>query len=215
MALVGTLTTAMLLSACSGSGSAEPPTATHPRHHHRTPSSPTTATESTSPTSAPPSSSPPVVASSLGFSPPSNGKHSHTCVQVTGSDPANFVYYPVMVKATSSVTLDTVATTYADGVQNAGSWVAPSPSDGGTGMVNGWPAPSILTQSNTVEWSKRVPAAGAVLDPTRGWYTVFLHLTVYPDALPLKTDGIVFTYHEAGASHTDTWVDHLVFKATC
>jgi hypothetical protein len=136
-------------------------------------------------------------------------------VQVTGSDPANFVYYPVMVRATSSVTLSTVATTYADGVQNAGSWVAPSPADGGTGMVDGWPAPSILTQSNTVEWSHRVPAAGAALDPATGWYTVFLHLTVYPDALPLRTDGIVFTYRSGETSQTDTWVDHLVFKTAC
>ena len=52
-------------------------------------------------------------------------------------------------------------------------------------MVEGWPAPAILVQGSSVQWSKRVPAAGAALDPATGWYNVFLHLRVYPDALPL------------------------------
>ena len=151
----------------------------------------------------------------LTFSPKSNGRHSHTCLAVTGTDPVDYVYYPVMVEASSPVTLDSAAVTYADGVQVAGSWVAPAATTGGTGMVEGWPAPAILTQGSSVQWKKRVPAAGATLDPATGWYNVFLHLRVYPDALPLRTDGVVLTYHDTGSRQSVTWVDHLTFAATC
>ena len=127
----------------------------------------------------------------------------------------DYVYYPVMVKATSPVTLDSASVTYADGVQVAGSWVAPAAATGGTGMVEGWPAPAILVQSSSVQWKKKVPAAGASLSPDSGWYNVFLHLRVYPDALPLHTDGVVLTYHGTGGDQTVTWVDHLSFQTAC
>jgi len=120
-----------------------------------------------------------------------------------------------MVQAPSPVTLDSASVTYADGVQVAGSWVAPAASTGGTGMVDGWPAPAILVQSSSVQWKQRVPAAGATLDPATGWYNVFLHLRVYPDALPLKTDGVVLTYHDDAGHETVTWVDPLSFPAQC
>jgi hypothetical protein len=151
----------------------------------------------------------------LGFTPKSNGQHSHTCLAIGGTSPVDYVYYPVMVKASTPVTLDSAAVTYADGVQVAGSWVAPAAATGGTGMVEGWPAPAILVQGSSVQWSKRVPAAGAALDPATGWYNVFLHLRVYPDALPLETDGVVLTYHQTGAPESVTWVDHLAFKTRC
>ncbi len=151
----------------------------------------------------------------LRFSPKSNGRHSHTCFAISGSDPVDYVYYPVMVKATAPVTLDSASVTYADGVQVAGSWVAPAASTGGTGMVEGWPAPAILVQGSSVQWNKRVPATGAALDPATGWYNVFLHLRVYPDALPLHTDGVVLTYHQTGSPQTVTWVDHLSFQTSC
>lgn len=151
----------------------------------------------------------------LRFSPKSDGRHSHTCYAITGSTPVDYVYYPVTVEATSPVTLDSAAVTYADGVQVAGSWVAPGAATAGTGTVEGWPAPAILTQSSSVQWGKRVPAAGASLDPATGWYNVFLHLRVYPDALPLHTDGLVLTYHDDSGTHTVTWVDHVTFQKKC
>jgi hypothetical protein len=121
-----------------------------------------------------------------------------------------------MVTSSAPVTLDSAAVTYADGVQVAGSWVAPVGSTtGGVGTVEGWPAPAILAQSSSVQWNKRVPASGATLDPATGRYTVFLHLRVYPDALPLHTDGVVLTYHQSGDPQTVTWVDHLAFKTAC
>ncbi len=148
----------------------------------------------------------------LSFDPTSGGRHSHTCIQVTGTAPVDYIYYPVIVKPASAVTLDTVSVTYADGVQVAGSWVAPAPANAGTGFIKGWPAPPILTQSSSVQWSKRVVAAGAALAAGTP-YNAFLHLRVYPDALPYHTDGVVFTYHDAAGTHTDTWVDHVTYQA--
>jgi hypothetical protein len=210
-----------LLSGCLGSGSSTP-TATH-THHHRSPSTPPTG--STSPSSTPPPSehttapttgptAGPSGTSAVSFSPRSDGRHSHTCYTITGSDPVDFVYYPVMVKAASPVQLTSAAVTYADGVQVAGAWVAPSAPTQGTGTVEGWPAPSILTQSTSVQWSKRVPAAGASLTPGT-WYNVFLHLRVYPDALPLATDGVDLTFTAAGGDHSIVWVDHVAFQRKC
>jgi hypothetical protein len=148
------------------------------------------------------------------FDPESDGPHSHTCLNVTGAKPVDLVDYPVKVRASSPVTLDSVAVTYADGVQVVGSWVSPGTETGAVGILPGWPADAIVTQDSTLNWSKRVPAAGATLDPST-WYNVFLHLRVYPDALPLHTSGVVFTFHDASGSHTVTWVDHLVFKQKC
>ncbi len=114
----------------------------------------------------------------------------------------------------SPVTLDSVAVTYADGVQVAGSWVSPGTETGAIGILPGWPPDAIVAQDSSLQWGKRVSAAGATLAPG-GWYNVFLHLRVYPDALPLHTSGVVFTFHDAGGSQTVTWVDHLAFKQTC
>ena len=150
----------------------------------------------------------------VSFSPKSDGRHSHTCFAITGTVPVDYVYYPVMIKASSPVTLDSASVTYADGVQVAGSWVAPAASTAGTGTVEGWPAPAILTQGSSVQWSKRVPAAGAALTPGT-WYNVFLHLRVYPDALPLKTDGVALTLTAGGTQHSIVWVDHVTFKKAC
>ena len=84
------------------------------------------------------------------------------------------------------------------------------------GIVEGWPAPSILTQSSSVQWGKRVTAAGASLAPGAPSDTVFLHLRVYPDALPVTTDGVVLAFHEAtGGSAKTTWIDQVTFRATC
>jgi hypothetical protein len=150
----------------------------------------------------------------LRFIPRSDGPHSHTCFAITGKDPVDYVYYPVKVKASTPVTLDSAAVTYADGVQVAGSWVAPGTATAATGIVPGWPADPIVAQDNSLQWSKRVPAAGATLDPAT-WYSVFLHLRVYPDALPLHTSGVVLTFHDASGSQTVTWVDHLAFQKAC
>jgi hypothetical protein len=211
-----------LLSGCFGSSSPEP-TSAHTGSHQPgrsdspsdTPSSTPTSPATSEPTTAPTSGSTSGTTSVLGFDPKSNGRHSHTCLAITGTDPVDYVYYPVMVKASSPVTLDSASVTYADGVQVAGSWVAPAAPTGGTGIVEGWPAPAILVQGSSVQWKKRVPVAGASLEPDIGWYNVFLHLRVYPDALPLKTDGVVLTYHDSAGDDTVTWVDHLSFQTKC
>ena len=76
----------------------------------------------------------------------------------------------------------------------------------------GLASPPILTQSTSVQWSKRVVATGATLAAGTS-YNAFVHLRVYPDALPYRTDGVVFTYHDAAGDHTDTWVDHVTYQA--
>lgn len=212
--VTGVASLVLLLSACS---STPQPTASHHKPRHSASSTPSTSqAPSTGPSSGTPSpsesSSSGTPAPLISFDPKSGGPHSHTCFQITGTKPVDYVYYPVIVTAGSAVTLDDLSVTYADGVQVAGSWVAPATANAGTGFIQGWPAPSILTQSSSVQWSKRVVAKGASL--TAGTpYNVFLHLRVYPDALPLKTDGVVLTYHDSAGSHTDTWVDHVVYQA--
>ena len=204
-----------LLSGCFGSGSATP-TAAHTHHqksHGSGPSTDTTSPTTSEPTTAPTTGSTGSVLP-VSFRPKSDGRHSHTCYTIHGSDPVDYVYYPVMVRAASSVHLSTAAVTYADGVQVAGAWVAPSAPTQGTGTVEGWPAPAILTQSTSVQWSRRVPAAGATLTPGT-WYNVFLHLRVYPDALPLATDGVALTFTAAGGDYSVTWVDHVTFQTKC
>jgi hypothetical protein len=208
-----------LLSGCFGSSSPEP-TAAHSGPHKSRASTP--VTDATSPVTSPATSVPttaPTTGSSGGvvplqFFPKSDGRHSHICYTISGSDPVDFVYYPVVVEPSVAVTLTTAAVTYADGVQVAGAWVAPSAPTRGTGTVQEWPAGPDVTQSASVQWSKRVPAAGASLTPGT-WYNVFLHLRVYPDALPLATDGVVLTFTDSSGAHDVTWVDHLTFKTSC
>lgn len=209
---------AVLLTGCLGGGSgSSSPQAGHTRHHVP---SPTTSSETSSaptsvPTSTPTSTAPTTPPqTALRFSPRSDGRHSHSCYLDTGNTTADYVDYPVIVKATSLVDLDSVSIVHTAGVSVAGAWVAPAPADAGTGLVAGWPPPSILTQSNTVQWSKRVTAAGAALEPG-GSYNVFLHLVVDPDQLPAKATGVVFTYHDQAGAGSVTWVDHVSFKLSC
>jgi hypothetical protein len=204
-----------LLSGCFGSSSPEP-TASHSRTHvsrSTSPSTEATTTPTSEPTTAPTSE---VTAAPAGFAflPHSNGPHSHNCFNISGSRPVDFFYYPVVVKPATAVTLTTAAVTYADGVQVAGSWVAPAAPTRGTGIVVGTSDWSTVTQGTSIQWSQRVPAAGAPLTPGT-WYNVVLHLKVYPDALPLATSGVVLTYTDTGGSHQVTWVDHLTFKTAC
>jgi hypothetical protein len=205
-----------LLSGCFGSGSPTP-AADHTPHKSRdaTPSTDATSTPTTPPTSEPTSAPTTGTASgpALAFSPKSDGRHSHTCYTISGSAPVDFVYYPVLVKATSPLHLTSAAVTFADGVQVAGAWVAPSAATRGTGTVQGWP-PSDLIGNPSVQWNQRVPAVGADLTPGT-WYNVFLHLRVYPDALPLKTDGIDFEFTTGDGGHSVLWADHVAFQTTC
>src|SRR3954469_5151727 len=150
----------LLLSGCFGSGSSKPtaadtdspaasptgtPTGTPTGGSSGTPTSPATLEPTTAPTSS--AAATPAV---LTFSPKSDGRHSHTCFAISGTAPVDYIYYPVMVTSSAPVTLDSAAVTYADGVQVAGSWVAPVGSTtGGVGTVEGWPAPAILAQSSS------------------------------------------------------------------
>lgn len=212
-ALVGT---GALLSGCFGSGggggSSEPP----PRHHH-SPSSPgTPSSPSSSPTTATSPTSPATTSSALRFSPKSDGRHNHECLTLhPGDDPAEFLYYPVLVKATGAVTVDSLSTDHSDGVTVAGAWLAPAPQAPSTGTLPGWPPPRIFTTSSSVQWSQRVTAAGATLDPTAGWYNVFLRIQVDPTPGDSTMDGVVLTYHDSAGTHTDTWVDHVTFSMSC
>jgi hypothetical protein len=207
-----------LLSGCFGSSSPTP-TAAHTRTHHSRGSSPSTdaTTQVTSPPTTGPTTAPTtgstVTSAALTFFPRSDGPHSHNCLRITGSAPAEFLYYPVVVTPTTSLQLTTAAVTYADGVQVVAAWVAPATATRETGTVD-WPAPSTVTQGSGVQWGQRVPAAGAGLTAGTS-YNVFLRLRVYPDALPLATSGVVLTYTDATGTHDVTWVDHLSFKTTC
>ncbi|WP_151084653.1 hypothetical protein [Nocardioides cynanchi] len=205
-----------LLSGCFGSSSPEP-TAQHSRTHASHSTSP--STEATSPATTPATSEPtsaPTTGSTptLAFFPRSNGPHSHNCFNVTGSTPVDFYYYPVVVTPSTAVTLSKAAVTYADGVQVVGAWVAPAAPVRGTGIVVGATDWSTVTQGTSIQWSQRVSAAGAGLVAGTS-YNVFLHLRVYPDALPLATRGVVLTLTDAGGTHDVTWVDHLSFKTAC
>jgi hypothetical protein len=121
----------------------------------------------------------------------------------------------VLIKATSQVDVDSITTDHSSGVVVAGSWVAPAPRTPSTGTLPGWPPPKIFTQSSNVQWSQRVSSAGATLDPATGWYNVFLRIQVDPTPGDSTMNGVVLTYHDAGGSHTDTWVDHVTFSMSC
>lgn len=203
-----------LLSGCFGSGSPEPTAAHRTRHPH--PSSSSTPAESPS-TSAPtaPTSSPATQAALLAFSPRSGGKHTDDCQRlVPGDDPAEFLYFPVLVKAPGAVTVDSVGTDHTQGVVDAGAWVAPATSSPQTGTFKGWPPSTIVTQSSQLQWAQRVPAAGATLSAGQ-WYNVFLHLRVDPTPGDSAAHGIVLTYHDASGSHTDTWRATTTFSMSC
>ena len=103
----------------------------------------------------------------------------------------------MLVKASSPVDLDSVTTVHSDGVVVAGSWVAPAPQTPSTGTLPGWPPAKIFTQSSNVQWSQRVSAAGAALDPAQGWYNVFLRIQVDPTPGDSTMSGVQLTYHDA------------------
>ena len=222
-AVVGSAAALTLLSGCFGSDSQEPNAAHGTGHHSRTaePTGSTGPTVPTDPTSTIGTSQPPTTAppsSTLRFSPKSGGKHLDDCQRlVPGDDPAEFLYYPVLVKAASPVTLDSIGDLHTtQGVVLAGSWVAPSAPTGETGTVKGWPPGKIVTGDPNLQWSKRVIAAGTTLDPGVGWYNVFLRLQVDPTPGDSATKGLVFRYHDAdGAAHTDTWVATTKFSMSC
>jgi hypothetical protein len=220
--LTAALTATVLLGGCFGSGSgSSSPQAGHTGHSRATtPSTPTTSQPTTPPTSTPPTSPPTSSAPTtppqpaLRFSPKSDGRHSHSCYTDAGNTTAEYVDYPVVVTPTTLVDLDSVSMVHTAGVTVADAWVAPAPADAGTGLVAGWPPPSILTQSNTVQWSRRVTAAGATLDAGTS-YNVFLHLVVDNNQLPAKTTGIVFGFHDQAGNLSTTWVAHVAFKPSC
>lgn len=199
----------MLLSGCFGSGGSEP-TASHRTRHHRThassaPDSPSTPTSS--------SSSP--AAASLSFSPRSGGKHLDDCERlVPGDDPAEFLYYPVLVTPSADVTLDSVATDHTTGVVDAGTWVAPATPSSQTGTYKGWPPPKIITQGSQLQWDKRMPAAGATL-AAGSTYSVFVRLQVDPTPGDSMSKGLQLSYSDAGGAHTATWKATTTFSMSC
>jgi hypothetical protein len=214
-AMVGTVAACALLSGCSGSGDDEPTAAPGTRHSD-TPQSSSAPTESPSTSGPTQSTSAPAREAALRFSPKSGGKHLDDCqLLVPGDDPAEFLYYPVQVTANRPVDIDSITTDHTQGVVDAASWVAPSVSTTATGTVKGWPPGKIVTSDKNLQWSQRVPAAGAGLDPAVGWYNVFLRVQVDPTPGDSAVNGIVFTYHDAGGSHTDTWVVHTTFSMDC
>jgi hypothetical protein len=206
-----------LLSSCSGSDSPEPTAA-----HRTKQAQPSESGEPTEPTSGPTTRSTPPPAS-LAFSPKSGGKHLDDCQRlVPGDDPAEFLYYPVVVTPSSDADLDTVTTVHTDGVVEAGSWVAPVTATPETGTFKGWP-PKFVANDPNLQWSRRVAAAGSTL-AAGTTYNVFLRLQVDPTPGDSEVNGLVFTFHPAShpASHTAsgsqttaTWKATTTFSMDC
>jgi hypothetical protein len=197
------------LSGCSSSGSSEP-TASHTTRHRSDP--PTT--EPTETTSSPTvGTSPPAIP--LTFSPKSGGKHLDECQRLEpGDDPAEFVYYPVVIKPGADVVLDQVTTVHTDGVVEAGSWVAPVAATPETGTFKGWP-PKFVAQDPNLQWSKRVPAAGASLTAGAS-YNVFLRLQVDPTPGDSTVSGLEVTFHDASGSQVmQPWRAKTTFSMSC
>jgi hypothetical protein len=136
---------------------------------------------------------------------------------VPGDDPAEFLYYPVVVTGPTSVTLESVATDHTQGVVDAGAWVAATGPTAETGTIKGWPPPRIVTGDSNLQWARRVPAKGATLDPGTS-YNVFLRLQVDPTPGDSEVHGLVFTYRDATPGtgpHTDTWKATTTFSMSC
>jgi hypothetical protein len=151
----------------------------------------------------------------LTFSPKSGGKHLDDCQKlVPGDDPAEFLYYPVLIKVPTSVTLDTVATDHTQGVVDAAAWVAPAGPTPETGTFKGWPPPKIVTGDTNLQWSERVPAKGATLDPGTT-YNVFLRLQVDPTPGDSAVKGLVFGYHDASGAGSGSWKARTTFSMSC
>jgi hypothetical protein len=206
-----------MLAGCSSSDSQQP-TASHSGTRSARPSS--EPTESTEATSSPSESQTPTSPRALlSFSPKSGGKHLEDCQRLEpGDDPAQFLYYPVVVTANYSVTLDQVVTEHTQGVVDAQVWVAPAAATPETGTVKGWPPPKIVTGDDNLQWSKRVPAKGAVLDPDVP-YNVFLRLQVDPTPGDSEVSGIKFSYlgteETTGLVYSMVWGAKTTFSMSC
>jgi hypothetical protein len=204
-----------LLCGCSGSGSSEP-TASHRTRHHRSQESSEPTEATTSPTQ---SSSPAVGFGPLSFSPKSGGQHLEDCQRLQpGDDPAEFLYYPVVITSSSSVTLHTVATDHTQGVVDAGAWIAPTGPTPETGTFKGWPPPKLVTSDSNLQWSKRVPAKGAKLEAGTS-YNVFLRLQVDPTPGDSKVNGIQFQYEDdqdpSTLGYSIVWGAKTTFSMSC
>lgn len=211
--MVASLAACALLSGCFGSGTDQ---AAHRSRHRASPTVGPTGTAESPSTSVPigPTSAP-TVASDLRFSPRSGSKHVNDCQRlVPGDDPAEFLYFPVVVTPRTSVTLDSVTTDHTTGVVDAGAWVAPATSSPQQGTFKGWPPSTLITHSSQLQWSKRVPAQGATLAAGTS-YNVFVHLQVDPTPGDSTSKGLTLAYHDAGGSHTDTWVAKTRFSMSC
>ena len=204
-------TLALLLSACSSSPK---PTASH-RPHRSTSAAPSSSGEPSGAPTSPSASEASAPAPSLSFSPRSGGKHLDECQRlVPGDDPAEFLYFPVLVKAPSTAQLASLTTAHSAGVVDAGAWVAPAATTPQTGTFKGWPPSTLLTHSAQLQWSKRVTAAGATL-AAGTWYNVFLHLQVDPTPGDSTVDGIVVRYADAAGDHEATWKATTTFSMSC
>jgi hypothetical protein len=151
------------------------------------------------------------------FSPKSGGKHLDDCQRLQpGDDPAEFLYYPVVVKASTAVTLQTVRTDHTRGVVDAGAWISPTGPTPQTGTFKGWPPPKIVTGDANLLWDKRVPAKGASLDPGVS-YNVFLRLQVDPTPGDSQVKGIDFSYQndDSGLGASVTWSATTTFSMSC
>jgi hypothetical protein len=210
-AVVGSVAVCALLSGCFGSGGASPGAGHRTRHHRVQSSAPPDSTPTSSPTTPTTTTAP---ASVLRFSPRSGQKHLEDCEALhPGDDPAEFLFYPVYVKASAPVHIDTIATRNTQGVVDAGAWVATTGPTPQTGTIP-WAQRSIVTGDPNVHWSQRIAATGATLaaGPT---YNVFIKLQVDPTPGDSSVSGIVFTYHDADGAHVDTWVARTTFSMSC
>lgn len=204
----GAAVLAVALAACSSSG-AQTPTASNTRPHQRPSGTPSATGE---PSTPPASTTPPTA---LTFSPKSGGKHLDECQRLEpGDDPAEFVYYPVLVTPADEVDLDSVGTDHTEGVVEAGSWIAAASANPETGTFKGWP-PAFLAQDQNLQWGKRVPAAGATLEPGVT-YNVFLRLQVDPTPGDSTVNGLIVSYHDSsGAPASATWKATTTFSMDC
>jgi hypothetical protein len=212
---VAALALGVALSGCSSSDSKEP-TASHRTGQHRGEKS----SEPTEATSSPTvHSTPPKTPSLLRFSPRSGGKHLDECQRLQpGDDPAEFLYYPVVITPSSSLTLEEVATEHTPGVVDAGAWVAPTGPTPETGTFKGWPPSQIVTGDTNLQWGERVKADNATLTPGTS-YNVFLRVQVDPTPGDSEVSGIRFEYlnddDPAGLSYRVVWAATTTFSMDC
>jgi len=215
IALIGSLAaSALLLSGCFGSGDDQEPAAHRDRTQHTRAAEPTESTGPTGATTSAGTSSP--TTATLAFSPRSGSKHTTDCERLEpGDDPAEFLYYPVLITPSVDVTLDSIATEHTGGVVDAGAWVAPATASSQTGTYKGWPPPSIITKGAQLQWGQRVPAGGAVL--TAGsTYNVFLRLQVDPTPGDSTSSGLQLAFHDgAGTAATAEWKAKTTFSMSC